>query len=249
MEWTDDAIVLSVRQHGESGTILEVLTRTHGRHLGLVRGGTSHRMKPVLQPGNGVRLQWRARLSEHLGNFTAEPDRSRAGTLMDSREALIGLNAFTAIAGVTLPERAPYYDPIFVVAGILLDAMMEDGLAHWGALYVRWEAGLLEALGFGLDLSQCAATGATDDLAFVSPKSGRAVSAEAGAPYAARLFALPKFLLASQNADVTNADIAAGLALTGHFLLERVLKPNGKPMPAARLRLDALAAHEESESK
>jgi len=249
VEWTDDAIVLSVRQHGESGTILEALTRTHGRHLGLVRGGTSRTLKPVLQPGNGVHLQWRARLSEHLGNFTAELDRARAGMLMENREALTGLNAFTAVVNATLPERAPYYDPVFAGASILLDAMMEDGLAHWGALYVRWEAGLLETLGFGLDLSQCAATGSTEDLTFVSPKSGRAVSAEAGAPYAARLFKLPRFLLASQNADVSAADIAAGLTLTGHFLLERVLAPNGKPLPAARLRLDALAAHEEGESK
>src|SRR5512142_3259666 len=124
MEWSDDAIVLSVRQHGESGTILEALTRTHGRHLGLVRGGTSRRLKPVLQPGNGVRLQWRARLQEHLGNFSAELDRARAGTLMDNREGLMGLNAFTAIASVTLPERAPYYDPIYVAADILLDGMM-----------------------------------------------------------------------------------------------------------------------------
>ena len=249
MEWSDDAIVLSVRPHGESGTILEVLTRTHGRHLGLVRGGTSRKIKPVLQPGNGVRLLWRARLSEHLGNFTAELDCARAGTLMDNREALTGLNAFAAMVGATLPERAPYYDPVFAGANVLLDAMMEDGLAHWGALYVRWEAGLLDTLGFGLDLTQCAATGTTNDLAFVSPKSGRAVSGVAGAPYAARLFALPKFLVSSQNADVSTADIVAGLTLTGHFLLERVLKPNGKAMPAARLRLDALAAHEQGESR
>jgi DNA repair protein RecO (recombination protein O) len=129
-----------------------------------------------------------------------------------------------------LPERAPY-ESVFEVANILLDAMAEDGLSHWGALFVRWEAGLLEALGFGLDLSACAATGALDDLRYVSPRSGRAVSGEAGAPYAGRLFALPAFLLASQNAD-----------------LERVLRPQGKDMPGARLRLDALAAHEESES-
>jgi len=249
MDWSDDAIVLAVRQHGESGAILEALTRGHGRHLGLVRGGASRTKKPVLQPGNGVRLTWRARLSEHLGNFTVELDRARAGMLMDNREALIGLNAFTAIVSATLPERAPYYDPVFAGAVVLLDGMMGDGLAHWGALYVRWEIGLLETLGFGLDLTQCAATGTSDDLAYVSPKSGRAVSAEAGAPYAARLFKLPKFLLGSQNADVTAADIAAGLVLTGHFLFDRVLQPNGKPMPAARLRLDALAAHEQTESR
>ena len=248
MEWSDDAIVLSVRPHGESGAILEALTRGHGRHLGLVRGGASRKLKPVLQPGNGVRLVWRARLADHLGSFTVELDRARAGELMNNREALAGLNAFAAVASATLPERAPYYDPVFAAACVLLDAMIDDGLAHWGALYVRWEVGLLEALGFGLDLSHCAATGATEDLRYVSPKSGRAVSAEAGAPYAARLFRLPAFVLGSQNADVSAADITAGLTLAGHFLLERVLHPNGKDMPAARLRLDALAAHEESES-
>lgn len=245
MEWHDDAIVLSVRQHGESGTIVEVLTRTHGRHLGLVRGG--RKMKPVLQPGNTVRLQWRARLAEHLGNFACELDVARAGTLMENRESLTGLNAFTSIASATLPERAPLYEPVFAASTILLDAMTDDGLAHWGAIYVRWETGLLEALGFGLDLSSCAATGATDDLIFVSPRSGRAVSGEAGAPYAGRLFSLPQFLLGSRN-EVAAADIAAGLALTGHFLFERVLKVNGKPMPTARLRLDSLVAHEDGES-
>ena len=248
MEWSDEAIVLSARQHGESATILEVLTRDHGRHLGLVRGGASRKMKPVLQPGNSVRLQWRARLSEHLGNFTTEPVQARAGALMENREALAGLNAFTSIAIATLPERAPYYGGVFAAANILLDAMMEDGLAHWGAIYVRWEAGLLEALGFGLDLTSCAATGVTENLKYVSPRSGRAVSAEAGAPYVGRMFALPAFLLGSQN-DVTATDIADGLALTGRFLFERVLRPNGRPMPGARLHLDALAAHQEGESR
>ncbi|HEY0281667.1 MAG TPA: DNA repair protein RecO [Rhizomicrobium sp.] len=248
MEWSDDAIVLSVRPHGESSAILEALTRTHGRHLGLVRGGASRRTRPVLQPGNSVRAQWRARLSEHLGSFTVEPVRARAGDLMEGREKLVGLNALTAIAGAALPERESHA-PVFEVANILLDAMMEDGLAHWGPLYVRWEAGLLEALGFGLDLSHCAATGTMENLRFVSPRSGRAVSGEAGAPYAGRLFALPAFLLGSQNGEVAPGELAAGLALTGHFLLERVLRPQGKDIPGARLRLDALAAHEDSESR
>lgn len=246
MEWHDDAIVLSARPHGESGSILEVLTRSHGRHAGLIRGG--RKLKPVLQPGNTVRLTWRARLAEHLGNFACEPVTARAGALMEHRDALIGLNAFAVMASATLPERAPYYEPVFAAAIILLDAMLEDGLAHWGAIYVRWEAGLLEALGFGLDLSSCAATGATEELTYVSPRSGRAVSAAAGAPYASRLFALPLFLLGSQN-EVTAADIAAGLKLTGHFLLQRVLAPNGKPLPPARLSLDALAASVRDESR
>jgi DNA repair protein RecO (recombination protein O) len=239
VEWSDDAIVLSVRAHGETSAIVETLTRDHGRHAGLVRGGASRRAKPMLQPGNTLRLHWRARLSEHLGSFTAELGTARAGELMDRRAALAGLNAFAAVAGAALPEREAHA-PVFEAAQILLDAMMQDGLAHWGPLYVRWEAGLLDALGFGLDLTHCAATGALDDLTYVSPKSGRAVSTDAGTPYASRLFALPQFLLGSQN-EVATADIAAGLALTGHFLLERVLRPHGRDMPAARLRLDALA--------
>ncbi|HEY2070893.1 MAG TPA: DNA repair protein RecO [Rhizomicrobium sp.] len=240
MDWSDDAIVLSVRQHGESARILDVLTREHGRHSGLVR---SRKSAAVLQPGNTVQAHWRARLSEHLGNFTVEPVRSRSGDLMEKGEALIGLNAFVAIAIAVLPEREAHA-PVFAVGEILLDAMMEDGFAHWGPLFVRWEAGLLEALGFGLDLSRCAATGSTDDLRYVSPRSGRAVSGDAGAPYKERLFALPGFLLGSQNSDPSPGEIAEGLRLTGHFLLERVLSPHGREMPAARQRLDALASRE-----
>ncbi len=243
MEWSDDAIVLSVRAHGETSAIAEVLTREHGRHLGLVRGGASRRSRPSLQPGNTLRLSWRARLSEHLGNFTAELVKPRAGEMLDSREALLGLNAFTAVVGAALPEREAHA-PVFEAGEVLLDAMLEDGFAHWGSLFVRFEAGVLEALGFGLDLSRCASTGATDDLKFVSPRTGRAVSGEAAKPYAGKLFALPGFLLASQNATATPAEMAAGLRLTGHFLLERVLRPHGKEMPAARQRLDELAGRE-----
>ncbi len=240
MDWSDDAIVLSMRRHGESAAILEALTRGHGRHLGLVHGGSSRKTRAVLQPGNTVRAHWRARLSEHLGNFTAEPVKTRAGALMDDRTALAGLNAFRGVASLALPEREPHA-PVFEAAEILLDAMIEDGIAHWGPLYVWWEAGLLEALGFGLDLSQCASTGVADELDYVSPKSGRAVSRRAGAPYRDRLFRLPSFLLGSQNAEPSRADIAAGLRLTGHFLQERVLRPHDRDLPPARLRLNALA--------
>ena len=242
MDWSDDAIVLSVRPLGESGAIVEALTRAHGRHLGLVRGGASRRMKPVLQPGNTLHLHWRARLSEHLGSFQVELARARAGELMDKRVSLTGLNALTAMASAAMPERE-VHESVFTAGEILLDAMMEDGLEHWAPLFVRWETGLLDALGFGLDLSRCAATGATDELVYVSPRSGRAVSRAAGAVYKERLFALPPFLLGSQNA-VARADIAAGLKLTGYFLAERALAPHGKEMPAARLRLDELAARE-----
>ena len=240
MEWSDDAIVLSVRAHGESAAILEALTREHGRHLGLVHGGASRKARAALQPGNTLRAHWRARLSEHLGNYAVETATARAGTLMDNRAALAGLNAFTSMASLVLPEREAHR-PVFEAGEILLDAMTENGIAHWGPLYVRWEAGLLEALGFGLDLSQCASTGATDDLLYVSPRSGRAVSAAAGAPYRERMFTLPSFLLGSQNADPSGAEIAEGLRLTGHFLMERMLRPNSREMPAARMRLDEMA--------
>lgn len=240
MEWSDDAIVLSVRAHGESSAILEVLSRVHGRHAGLVRGGGSRKAKSSLQPGNTLHVNWRARLSEHLGNFTIEPARSRAGELMEKRAALAGLNAFSSIASAALPEREAH-EAVFEVGEILLDAMAQDDFSHWAPLYVRWEMGLLEALGFGLDLTRCASTGVTDDLIYVSPRTGRAVSGAAGEPYKDRLFALPGFLLGSQNSDPSPADIAAGLRLTAHFLLERVLAPHGHEMPAARQRLDELA--------
>jgi DNA repair protein RecO (recombination protein O) len=240
MEWSDDAIVLSARAHGESAVILELLTRDHGRHAGLVRGGASRRVKPGLQPGNGVHVQWRARLEDHLGSFTCELARARAGQLMDSRDTLAGLNAFTAMASAAMPERETHA-PVFTAGEILLDAMAAG--ADWLPLYVRWEAGLLEALGFGLDLSSCAATGQTDALTYVSPRSGRAVSEGAAGVYASRLFRLPAFLIDAATPPQPG-DIAAGLALTGHFLLERVLRPHGRDMPAARLRLDAIDARE-----
>ncbi len=243
MEWSDDAIVLSSRAHGETGAILELLTRDHGRHAGLVRGGASRRVKPALQPGNSVHVQWRARLEEHLGSFTCELARARAGELMDSRDALAGLNAFTAIASATMPEREAHA-AVFLGGEILLDAMMTSDAAHWLPLYVRWEAGLLEALGFGLDLGECAATGVRDDLAYVSPRSGRAVSRDGAGIYADRLFKLPRFLTADRHEEVRADAVTGGLALTGHFLLERVLRPHGKDMPPARQRLDRIAVRE-----
>jgi DNA repair protein RecO (recombination protein O) len=239
MEWNDDAIVLSSRAHGESGAILELLTRDHGRHAGLVRGGASRRIKPALQPGNSVHVQWRARLEEHLGSFTCELARARAGDLMDSRDALAGLNAFTAVTSAAMPEREAHA-AVFLGGEILLDAMVADDTAHWLPLYIRWEAGLLEALGFGLDLRECGATGVKEDLIYVSPRTGRAVSRDAAGIYASRLFKLPGFLTGDQNEEAHADEVAAGLALTGHFLLERVLRPHGKEMPPARMRLDTI---------
>jgi DNA repair protein RecO (recombination protein O) len=239
MEWSDSAIVLSSRPHGENGVILELLTRDHGRHLGLVRGGTSRRMRPSLQPGNRLDVVWRGRLSEHLGSFVVEPACARAGALMESRDALVGLNAFSAVAGAALPERQAHAS-VFAVGEILLDAMVASDAAHWLPLYARWEAGLLDALGFGLDLSECAATGTTEELAYVSPRSGRAVSKAGAGIYANRLFRLPAFLLGPSDSETTGEDVLQALRLTGHFLQERVLEPQGREMPQARIRLDTL---------
>ena len=240
MEWTDNGIVLSSRPYGETGIIADLLTREHGRHSGLVRG---HRARALLQPGNSLSATWRARLPEQLGSYVVELARARAGALMESRDSLTGLNAFCAVAGAALPEHQTH-TPLHNAAEILLDAMLEQDFAHWGPLYVRWEAGLLEALGFGLDLSECAATGDTDDLIYVSPRTGRAVSSAAGLDYAARLLPLPRFLLDSAEAP-DMAETRAGLKLTGYFLLERVLAPHGRAMPQARHRLDALADRQE----
>ncbi|MGH6828111.1 MAG: DNA repair protein RecO [Rhizomicrobium sp.] len=239
MEWTDKAILLSARPYGETGTIVDFLTREHGRHLGLVRGV---RTKGLLQPGNGFSVTWRARLAEQLGSYAVELARARAGMLMERGESLTGLNAFCAIAACTLPEHQAH-PPLYDAAEILLDAMTGEDFAHWGALYVRWEAGLLEVLGFGLDFSKCAATGVTADLIYVSPRTGRAISQSAGADYAKRLLPLPPFLLGPAAAPDVKAT-GQGLTLTGHFLLERVLLPHGRELPQARHRLAVLALRE-----
>jgi DNA repair protein RecO (recombination protein O) len=239
MEWQDTAIVLSTRPHGENGVILELLTRDHGRHLGLVRGGTSRRVRPTLQPGNTLDVSWRARIAENLGSYTAELAKARAGALMESRESLAGFNAFAAIACAAMPEREAHA-PVFAVGEILLDAMAVSDPRHWLVLYARWEAGLLEALGFGLDLAECAATGVTADLIYVSPRSGRAVSKAGAGIYASRLFPLPGFLIGEQNSDPSTEEIGQALRLTGYFLNERVLEPHGRTLPQARLKLDSL---------
>jgi DNA repair protein RecO (recombination protein O) len=243
MEWSDDAIALAARRYGESAAILEALTRNHGRHLGLVHAGTSRKIKSALTPGNDLVVVWRARVSENLGGFAVELRRERAGALLERREGLVGLNAFTAIARSVLPEREPH-EPVFEAAEILLDAMVGEDFAHWGPLFARWEAGVLESLGFGLDLARCAATGTTEDLCYVSPKTGRAVSRKAGAPYHGRLLELPAFLGQRTGGPASAAETQAALRLTGHFLRERVFHPHDRQMPGARLCLDELAARE-----
>ena len=248
MEWSDDAIVLSMRAHGETSGILEALTREHGRHLGLVRGGSSSKGRAVLQPGNRVKVTWRARLSEHLGNFTVELARSRASDMFEERAALAGLNALAAIAAAVLPEREPH-EAAYDGADTLLDMIAAHEFADWAPLFVHWEIGLLNELGFGLDLARCAATGSADDLIYVSPRTGRAVSQQAGEPYRGRLLGLPAFLLGRQAGEASAGDLLAGLQLTAHFLEQWVLTPHDRTMPEARIRLTDLAARAMSESE
>lgn len=239
MEWRDEGALLSVRPHGESAAIIEVFTLAHGRHAGVVRGGASRRMAATLQPGNQLVVDWRARLGEQLGSFAVEPLRSRAGVLSD-RLALAGLNAICAMLHVALPEREPH--PVLWRASIaLLDALQTRG---WPPDYLRWELQLLEELGFALDLSCCAVTGSREDLSYVSPRTGRAVSRGGAGEWAARLMPLPPALLGQGPASP--AEMAEGLALTGHFL-NRCLEPllNGRPLPEARNRLIALLARQE----
>ncbi len=189
MEWIDDGIVLGVRRHGESSAIVELLTRAHGRHLGLVRGGSSKRMRPMLQPGNSVRAVWRARLDEHLGYYQIEGTRLRAASLLASSHAVYGVTHLASLARL-LPERDPHED-IYGMLERTLDDFDDAGEA--AVHLVRFELAMLAELGFGLDLENCAATGETSDLAYVSPKSGGAVSRSAGEPWRERLLRLPAF--------------------------------------------------------
>jgi DNA repair protein RecO (recombination protein O) len=247
MEWSDDAIVLSLRTHGESSGILEALTRSHGRHLGLVRGGSSSKGRATLQPGNRVKVTWRARLSEHLGVYTVELARARAGDIFEQRAALCGLNALSAIAATVLPEREPH-EAAYEGADALLEAIAVHDFADWAPLFVHWEIGLLDELGFGLDLARCAATGRADNLIYVSPRTGRAVSREAGEAYRDRLLELPGFLLGRQAGAAPAGDLLAGLQLTAHFIDRWVLMPHDKTVPEARQRLTDLAARAAAES-
>lgn len=232
MEWTGTGRIISVRSHGETSAIVEVLTGEHGRHAGLVRGGRSRTMRPVLQAGNRVRVQWRARLDEHLGNFQIEADALSAGALMADPLALSGLNAACAVAVAALPEREGH--PRVAEGFEVLISALEDAEV-WPAVYISWEAGLLADLGYGLDLRKCAATGQSEDLVYVSPRTGRAVSAQAGEPYKEKLLKLPGFMAGSGT--VSPGDVAAGLTLTGHFIERRILWPSDRVLPEARARM------------
>jgi DNA repair protein RecO (recombination protein O) len=238
MEWTDEAIVLGIRRHGEANAILEVMTREHGRHLGLVRGGAGSRLRPILQPGNAVRTTWRARLDEHLGHFTVEAMRLRAGEFMVSAHAAYGITHLAALCRL-LPERDPH-EAVHEALLAVIEHLEDRALS--AALVARFELAMLGELGFGLDLDQCAATGAIADLVYVSPKSGRAVSREAGEPWREKLLRLPAFL--REEGAPEAGDIAAAFALTGFFLARHVLEPRGATLPDARERFIAAALRE-----
>lgn len=235
MEWTDDGIVLAVRRHGESAVIVSLLTRAHGRHAGLVRGGASARARGLYQAGNLLKATWRGRLPEHLGGYACELARSYAGPLLDEPLRLAALGALCAVAETALPEHEPHSDLFDDTCAVL--ELLAAGDPAWPAGYVRWEEALLRDLGYGLDLAACAVTGATEGLAYVSPKTGRAVTAEAAAPWRERLLRLPPFLRGDGNlAHAGAAEVRDGLALTGWFLDRHVYRPHGREMPAARLR-------------
>ena len=233
MEWKDTGIVLTRRHHGESAAIVSLLTREHGRHLGLVRGGAGRRAAGLYQPGNVVSATWRGRLAEHLGSYACEPVQSFAARVMDDPLRLGALTSTCAIVEVALPEREPHralYDATLE----LLQSLERD---DWAIRYVLWECRCLADLGFGLDLTQCAVTGQADDLAYISPRSGRAVSRDAGQAYAGRLFALPSFLGGPGGANAPSPrGILAGLEMTGHFLERNVLAASERPMPRARIQ-------------
>lgn len=232
MEWREEGTVLRRRGHGENAVILDVMTAAHGRHAGVVPGGASAKRAALLQPGARLMLHWRARLDDQIGSFAVEPVSSRAGLLADPL-ALAGLNAVCALLLFALPERDPH-PRLAAATERLLDAMQAGG---WGAGYLRWEVLLLDEMGFGLDLTRCAVTGVAEGLAFVSPRSGRAVTAAAAGDYAPRLLRLPA-LLRGQGGG-----LAEGLALTGHFLDTRLAAELvGKPLPAARARLAGMLA-------
>lgn len=232
MEWFDQGIVLSARKHGETSSIVTLMTQNQGVHSGLVKGGAGKGKRGDLQPGNLVAAHWRGRLAEHLGNFSCELLRAYAATLLDSPDTLSCLSSALAISQSALPEREAH-PTVYNGLSIVLNSL--DG-GDWPSIYVKWELGLLGELGFGLDFSCCVATGATKDLIYVSPKSGCAISGKAGEPYKKSLLPLPRFLI-EQGILGSPSEIVEGLTLTGFFLERHVFGHlHSMSLPAARRR-------------
>lgn len=233
MDWRDEGILLAVRRHGETSAIIEVFTAKHGRHSGVVRGGAGRKTAPILQPGAQLDVSWRARLEDHLGAYRVEPIKARAAAVIDDRDALAALNAMTALLAFALPEREAH--PRLYAQSVSMFDLVGQTPA-WPVAYLRWELALLEALGFGLDLTRCAVTGEVDDLVYVSPRSGRAVSVRGAGEWADRLLPLPPELHGVVTADLSG--VAQGLRTTGHFLERGLAHSLGnRPLPQARARL------------
>ena len=233
-EWQADAIIISVRPHGEGNAVVSLLTADYGRHAGLVRGGASKKMRGTVQPGNRVQASWRARLSEQLGQMQLELTQAVAARFLDSPMRLAGVASVCALLEGALPEREPN-ERLYAGTDALLSVIsMDDDDEGWLEGYVRWELGLLHAAGYQLDLDRCAASGETTNLAYVSPKSGGAVSRHHAGQFANRLLALPRFL---GGVACPSHDWVAGLDLTGHFLAKRVFAAHNADIPAARRRL------------
>lgn len=231
MEWADEGIVLGAKRHGENALIVNLLTRDHGRHAGLVRGGAGKKARGLYEQGNLLQAKWRGRLEEHLGAYTCELIDANAARVMTDPDRLSCLTSACAVAEAALPEREPH-PAVFDGLLALIASMDGEG---WAGDYVRWELGLLNELGFGLDLSVCAATGVNEDLVYVSPKSGRAVSAGAGEIYKDKLLALPCFL--ETGGLGTAEELQQGLTLSGYFLNRHVFSANEREMPKSRHRL------------
>lgn len=232
MQWTDEAILLSIRKFGETKAVTRVFSRTHGVHGGVVRGASSKTQRGVLQPGNAVSATWNARLSEHMGAFKIEPLQPFSAYAMADKYKLAALSSACALLEAALPERHPYpvlYHHVYA----FLEQLSDSG--DWLETYIRLELEILAQSGFGLDLKTCAATGSLENLSYVSPKSGRAVSKDAGEPYKDKLLPLPAFLCSATKGDMQ--ETLAGLRLTGYFLDSRLTAPHGKKLPAARQRL------------
>src|SRR4051812_20814593 len=234
VSWEDEGVVLSVRRFGEHDAIVTLFTAVHGRTAGMVKGGSGKRARGLLQPGNLVKAAWRARLDSQLGVYTLEGMRAFTADALSVPAVLSGLMSLCAMAEAALPEREPHAQ-VYRHTVHLLEHL---GATGWEAHYVLWELDLLRDMGYGLDLARCAATGSEQDLIYVSPRTGRAVSREAGAPYADRLLNLPQFVRYPESATITAApaEVGAGLLLTAHFFEQHVFAPHGRNLPAARLR-------------
>jgi DNA repair protein RecO (recombination protein O) len=232
--WNDQGIVLGVRGHGEGGAVATLLTERHGKYAGYVHGGhSSQRLRAQLQPGTLAQVEWSAQTIEQLGTFSIEDSQSVNPAFLDDAAALCALQSVCALTDRSVPERESH--PALFAGTSAFLGVLGYGRNVWGAALVFWELALLREMGFGLDLSKCVATGETEDLHYVSPKSGGAVSEGAAGQYKDRLLPLPGFLRGEGQAS--EADILAGLKLSGHFIEHRLFAQTTHILPEARQRL------------